>query len=158
MRIISITLAWATAINLVVLIMCGGGMAEEFPRFPVPITAIYPGDLIKDEMIVERAFTSSMPGSAAFVSERPMIIGHIARRLLLPGQMIPLNAVEEQKVVTRGNVVRVVVEDGAVSIVTYGTPLQSGTPGALIQVRNLDTGVTIRGIVQPDGSVRIQNG
>ena len=158
MRIISITLAGATAVNLVILIWCGGVIAEEFPRFPVPVTAIYPGDVIRDEMIVERSFTSSMPGAAAFVSERPMIVGHIARRLLLPGQMIPVNAVEEQKVVTRGNVVRVVVEDGAVSIVTYGTPLQSGVPGAMIQLRNLDTGITIRGIVQPDGSVRIQNG
>jgi flagella basal body P-ring formation protein FlgA len=28
----------------------------------------------------------------------------------------------------------------------------------VVQLRNLDTGVTIRGIVQQDGSVRIQNG
>ena len=47
---------------------------------------------------------------------------------------------------------------GALSIVTYGTSLQSGSPGALIQLRNLDTGVTVRGIIQSDGSVRIQNG
>jgi flagella basal body P-ring formation protein FlgA len=158
MRAISILLRWTTAFTLTASILCGGVMAEEPLRFPVPVTAIYPGDLIKDEMIIDRAFTPNMPGSAAFVSERPMVVGHIARRMLLPGQMIPINAVEEQKVVTRGNVVRVVVEDGALSIVTYGSPLQSGTPGSLIQLRNLDTGVTIRGIVQPDGSVRIQNG
>ena len=72
--------------------------------------------------------------------------------------MIPINALEEQKIVTRGNVVKVIIEDEALSIVTYGTSLQSGSPGALIQLRNLDTGVTIRGIIQPDGSVRIQNG
>ena len=59
---------------------------------------------------------------------------------------------------TRGNVVKVVVEDGALSIVTYASSLQSGSPGAMIQLRNLDTGVIIRGVVQQDGSVRIQNG
>jgi len=119
---------------------------------------IYPGDLIKEEMIIDRAFAPNMPGAAAFVSERPMAVGRIARRTLLPGQLIPINALEEQKIVTRGNVVKVVVEDGDLSIITYGSSLQSGSAGALIQLRNLDTGVIIRGIIQPDGSVRIQNG
>jgi flagella basal body P-ring formation protein FlgA len=72
--------------------------------------------------------------------------------------LIPINALEEQKVVTRGNVVKVLIEEDGLSIVTYGSSLQSGSAGTLIQLRNLDTGVTIRGIVQPDGSVRIQNG
>ena len=138
--------------------MAGGAMAAEPAQYPVPVTVIYPGDLIKEEMIVDRPFPMNMPGLAAFASERPMAVGRIARRALMPGQMIPLNALEEQKLVTRGNVVKVVMEDGGLTIVTYGSSLQSGTPGALIQLRNLDTGVTIRGIVQPDGSVRIQNG
>ena len=84
-----------------------------------------------------------------------MAVGHIARRTLLPGQLIPINAVEEQKIVTRGNVVKVVVEDGDLSIVTYGVVASVRRAGSLIQLRNLDTGVIIRGIVQPDGSVRI---
>jgi flagella basal body P-ring formation protein FlgA len=158
MRAISIAIRWIAALSLVALATCGAAIAEEPTRFPVPATAIYPGDLIREEMIIDRAFAPNMPGSAAFVSERPMAVGHIARRMLLPGQLIPINAVEEQKLVTRGNVVKVVIEDGALSIVTYGSSLQSGSPGALVQLRNLDTGVIIRGIVQPDGSVRIQNG
>ena len=92
--------------------MCGSAIAEEPARFPVPATAIYPGDLIKEEMIIDRAFAPNMPGAAAFVSERPMAVGRIARRTLLPGQLIPINALEEQKIVTRGNVVKVIVEDG----------------------------------------------
>jgi len=39
--------------------------------------------------------------------------------------------------------------------VAFGTALQSGSVGALVQVRNLDTGVTITGIVEGDGSVRV---
>ena len=39
-------------------------------RFPVPATTIYPGDLIKDEMIIERTFAPNMPGAAAFISDR----------------------------------------------------------------------------------------
>jgi flagellar basal body P-ring formation protein FlgA len=147
-----------TALVLVASLMSGGAIAEEPAHFPVPATAIYPGDTIKEEMIIDRAFAPNMPGAAAFVGERALVVGHVARRTLIPGQPIPINALEEQKVVTRGNVVKVVVEDGALSIVTYASSLQSASPGATIQLRNLDTGVIIRGVVQQDGSVRIQNG
>ena len=157
MRAISIVMRRLAAATLVV-VACGGALAEEPVRYPVPVTTIYPGDLIKDELLIDRTFAPNMQGSAAFINERPMAVGRIARRTLLPGQMIPINAVEEHKIVTRGNAVRVIVDDGALSIVTYGSPLQSGSPGNLIQLKNLDTGVIIRGIIQPDGSVRIQNG
>ena len=157
MRAISIVMRRLAAATLVV-VACGGALAEEPVRYPVPVTTIYPGDLIKEELLIDRTFAPNMQGSAAFINERPMAVGRIARRTLLPGQMIPINAVEEQKIVTRGNAVRVIVDDGALSIVTYGSPLQSGSPGNLIQLKNLDTGVIIRGIIQPDGSVRIQNG
>jgi flagella basal body P-ring formation protein FlgA len=158
MRAISIVVRRIAAAALVVFVVCDAATAEEPVRYPVPVTTIYPGDLIKDEMLIDRAFAPNMPGAAAFAGERPAVVGRTARRTLLPGQLIPNNAVEDQKVVNRGSVVKVVIEDGALSIVTYGSSLQSGGPGALIQLRNLDTGVTIRGIVQPDGSVRIQNG
>lgn len=147
-----------TILMLVASVMCGGATAEESAHFPVPVTAIYPGDVIKEEMIIDRAFAPNMPGAAAFVAERALAVGHIARRTLFAGQLIPINALEDQKVVTRGTVVKVVVEDGSLSIITYASSLQSGSPGTLIQLRNLDTGVIIRGIVQSDGSVRIQNG
>jgi flagella basal body P-ring formation protein FlgA len=158
MRAISIVTGWIATLALIASTWCGAAMAEEPVRLPVPATAMYPGDVIKDEMIIERSIAPNMPGLAAFISERPLAVGRIVRRMLFPGQLIPINALEEQKVVTRGNVVKVLIEDGALSIVTYGSSLQSGSPGALIQLRNLDTGVTIRGIVQPDGSVRIENG
>ncbi|MGY3617855.1 flagellar basal body P-ring formation chaperone FlgA [Bradyrhizobium sp. USDA 10063] len=136
----------------------GGAVAEESMHFPVPATVIYPGDMIKDELIIDRAFAPNMPGAAAFVANRASAVGRVARRTLVSGQPIPINALEEQKLVTRGNVVKVIVEDGSLSIVTYASSLQSGSPGTLIQLRNLDTGVIIRGVVQQDGSVRIQNG
>ena len=158
MRVIPVVMRRIVIVALAASVVVGSAMAQEPARFPVPATTIYPGDLIKDEMIIDRAFAPNIPGAAAFIKERPMVVGRVARRTLLPGQMIPINALEEQKIVTRGNVVKVIIEDGALSIVTYGTSLQSGSPGALIQLRNLDTGVTIRGIIQPDGSVRIQNG
>ena len=132
--------------------------AEESVRYPVPATAIYPGDVIRDEMIMERSFAPNIQGASAFISDRAALVGRIARRTLPAGYLIPINGLEDQKVVSRGSVVKVLVEDDGLVIVTYATSLQSGSPGMMVQLRNLDTGVTIRGIVQQDGSVRIQNG
>jgi flagella basal body P-ring formation protein FlgA len=158
MRAISIVVRRIAAVAVAVSVIGDGAKAEEPVRYPVPVTTIYPGDLIKDEMLIDRAFAPNMQGAAAFVGERLAVVGRTARRTLVPGQLIPNNAIEDLKAVNRGSVVKVVIEDGSLTIVTYGSSLQSGSPGALIQLRNLDTGVTIRGIVQPDGSVRIQNG
>jgi flagella basal body P-ring formation protein FlgA len=121
----------------------------------VPAVTIRPGEVIKEEMIAERAFASNLLGVALFVEARPGLLGRMARRTLLPGQPIPINAVEDSWSVARGAAVKIVVEDNGLSIVAYGAALQSGAAGSLIPVRNVDTGVIIRGIVEPDGSVRV---
>jgi flagella basal body P-ring formation protein FlgA len=132
-------------------------VAEE-KRLPVPAVSIRAGELIRDDMITERAFAPSLLGVAMFIEGRQVLVGRMARRALLPGQPIPSNAVEDPWTVARGAQVKVVVEDSGLSIVTYGAAMQSGAAGALIPVRNTDTGVIIRGIVQPDGTVKVVDG
>jgi flagella basal body P-ring formation protein FlgA len=107
---------------------------------------------------MDRNFAPNIQGASAFINDRASLVGRIARRTLLAGHLIPINGLEDLKAVTRGAVVKVLVEDDGLIIVTYATSLQSGSAGMMVQLRNLDTGVTIRGIVQQDGSVRIQNG
>ena len=145
------------AAGLLVLAFAGAAMGEE-RRLPVPAVTIRSGDVIKEEMIMERAFAPNLLGVAQFIEARPSLLGRMARRALLPGQPIPVNAVEDPWAVARGAVVKIVVEDNGLSIVTYGAALQSGAAGALIQVRNADTGVIIRGIVQPDGTIKVVDG
>ncbi len=147
------------SVLLASVMLAGGAMAaEEAVKFPVPATTIYPGDVIKDEMLMDRNFAPNIQGASAFINDRAALVGRVARRQLMAGHLIPINGLEEQKAVTRGAVVKVLVEDDGLVIVTYATSLQSASPGMMVQLRNLDTGVTIRGIVQQDGSVRIQNG
>lgn len=125
---------------------------------PVPATTISAGEVIREDALVERGFAPNMPGIEAFFDSKTFVVGRAARRTLLPGQPIPTNAVEDPRVVTRGVPVRVVVEDQGLMIIAYGVPLQSGGVGSLIRVRNVDTGVVVMGVVQPDGSIRISNG
>lgn len=143
----------------VLLILASARLAvAEEKRLPVPAVSIRAGELIRDDMITERAFATSLLGVAMFIEGRQVLVGRMARRALLPGQPIPSNAVEDPWTVARGAQVKVVVEDSGLSIVTYGSAMQSGAAGALIPVRNTDTGVVIRGIVQPDGTVKVVDG
>lgn len=142
---------------LLVLVAAADAAAEE-KRLPVPAVSIRAGELIRDDMITERAFAPNVLGVAMFIEARQILVGRMARRALLPGQPIPTNSVEDPWTVARGAMVKVVVEDSGLSIVTYGAAMQSGAAGALIPVRNTDTGVIIRGVVQPDGTVRVVDG
>jgi flagellar basal body P-ring formation protein FlgA len=142
---------------LLVAVLAPAATGEE-RRLPVPAVAIRPGEVIRDEMITERGFAPNLLGIAMFIEARPVLVGRMARRTLLPGQPIPSNAVEDPWTVARGAVVKVIVEDSGLSIVTYGSAMQSGAAGALITVRNTDTGVIIRGIVQPDGTIKVVDG
>jgi len=143
----------------VLLILASARLAvAEEKRLPVPAVSIRAGELIRDDMITERAFAPSLLGVAMFIEGRQVLVGRMARRALLPGQPIPSNAVEDPWTVARGAQVKVVVEDSGLSIVTYGAAMQSGAAGALIPVRNTDTGVIIRGVVQPDGTVKVVDG
>lgn len=135
-----------------------GPAAADERRLPVPAVAIRSGEVIRDDMITERAFASNLLGVALFIDGRPTLVGRMARRTLLPGQPIPTNAVEDPWAVARGATVKLIVEDSGLSIVTYGSAMQPGAVGALIPVRNTDTGVVIRGIVQPDGTIKVVDG
>ena len=133
-------------------------VAANQKNLPVPAATIPVGEIIREDALVERGFAPNMAGIEAFFDSKVFVVGRAARRTLLPGQPIPTNAVEDPRVVTRGVPVRVVVEDQGLVIIAYGMPLQSGTVGSLIRVRNVDTGVVVMGVVQPDGSIRINNG
>lgn len=122
---------------------------------PVPSVTIYPGDTIDESMLKDRTFPEGYRFRTAVIESPRVLVGKMARRTLLPGEAIPMNAVDDPKLVTRGVPTTVVFEEGGLSIVGVGTPLQSGSLGETIQVKNMDSGRIITGRVQADGKVRI---
>ncbi|HZH52849.1 MAG TPA: flagellar basal body P-ring formation chaperone FlgA [Microvirga sp.] len=130
------------------------GLAGQL-MLPVPTVTIYPGDLISESMLRERAFPQNFRARAAVIETPRALIGKVAKRTLLPGEAIPNNAVDDPKVVTRGTPTQVVFQENGLTITAVGTPLQDGSLGEQIRVRNADTGRIILGVVQADGRVRI---
>ncbi|KAB0264341.1 flagellar basal body P-ring formation chaperone FlgA [Microvirga brassicacearum] len=122
---------------------------------PVPTVTIYPGDIIDAAMLKDRLYPDTYRFRTAVIESPRVLIGKTVRRTLIPGEAIPMNSVDDPKVVTRGVPTTVVFEEAGLSITGVGTPLQSGIVGQSIQVKNIDSGRIIIGRVEADGKIRI---
>lgn len=147
--------SWAARFAASLWLACQAGTpaAAQDMQIPVPRAVIYPGVLLTDELLVERAFAPN--AAVGVISDRADLVGKIARITLLPGQPIGPGAVREEPVVKQGKPVRVVFESGGLVISTIAVALQAGVAGDMISLRNTDSGVTIKGAVQADGTVRV---
>lgn len=121
---------------------------------PVPSITVYPGETIKETVLVERTFPASARDLPVIV-DRGALVGKVARRTLLPGQLVPTSAVQDPKVVIRGEAVPLVFEADGVVITTVATPLESGGIGDRVRARNVDSGLVVVGIVSSDGALRV---
>ena len=148
---------------LILALLCGAlvygdlAPAAAAERRPVPAVTIYPGDTIREDMLTDQDFPDAV-ASSSFASNRTMLVGKVARRTLLPGQAIATNAVGEPRLVRIGALVRVVYKDDGLVIQAYAAALQNGAAGDMVSVRNSESGVTISGIVDADGSVHVGGG
>ena len=106
-------------------------------------------------MLTEQAFTDGTSVAYPVVASAGELVGKVARRTLLPGKLIARVAVGEPDIVNRGTIVRAVLSTAGLEMRTTVVALQSGALGAAIQVRNVDSGKVITGVVQADGTVRV---
>jgi len=133
-----------------------GALAQE-AALPTPRVVIYPGDVIRDDMLADRPAERVM-GIGPFVQMRSQLVGKMARRTLLPGAAIPLAGIDNPRLVANGAEIKLVYSEDGLTIVTVGEAMQDGAAGDVVKVRNSDSGVTVSGTVQPDGAVRVSGG
>jgi flagella basal body P-ring formation protein FlgA len=114
--------------------------------------------VIRDDMLADLPQGGVRDGGGPFVDDRALIVGKVARLTLLPGHAIPFAGVSNRKVVANGAEVRLIYSEGGLLIMTTGAALQDGSIGDVVRVRNSDSGVTVSGAVQPDGSVNVGGG
>ncbi|MGO9984524.1 MAG: flagellar basal body P-ring formation chaperone FlgA [Rhodomicrobium sp.] len=129
----------------------GGGSVA----YPVLKQMVYPGDIITDDMIAMKR-EAQLTGFGPVVTDRHMLAGKAARRALLPAQPIPKNAIREPYAILQGRTVTLFFQSGLITITGIATALESGSAGETVNARNTDTGIVIRALVQPDGTLRAQ--
>ncbi len=156
MRLTQVRLLLKVAIVLFAAV-CAVPSSAQDALVPTPKSVIYPGDIILDAMLVD-ASNVARDGSGPFVNSRSLIVGKAARLTLLPGHAIPFSGISNRKLVSNGAEVKLVFSEGDLVIMTTGSALQDGSIGDIVRVRNDDSGVTVSGAVQPDGSVQVSGG
>lgn len=129
--------------------------AAQIEWLPVAAVTIYPGDIITETMLAEGKFPEGTSVNRPVAVSNEEIVGMVARRTLLPGRLIPRNTVAVPDLIARGTIVPAIYEDRSLVITASVMALQAGALGAMIQVRNIESGKIIVGLVQPDGSVRV---
>lgn len=152
-----VRLGCAAALSLAALLLGFAAQplrAEEL-ELPVPRATIYPGEVIGGDQLVDRAFIARTVARASVFDGRDGLLGKVARRTLLPGQPIPVNAIRDPYVVTQGKNAVVVFELGGLVITSNATALQNGGIGEVVSLRNNDSGTVIKGTVAADGTVRV---
>lgn len=122
---------------------------------PVPTVTILQGDVLADELVAEERFVASEKVLRNYFTSREAVLGKVARRVLPKGHAIPINALREPHLFKEGERVVLVFKTGGLRIEASGVALQPGVLGSLVNVRNTDTGVVIRGLVQSNGSVQV---
>ena len=143
------------AAGLLLLAMAAHPVRAEELELPVPKSTIYPGEVIGEDLLVERAFIAHTVARTSVFEARQALIGKVARRTLLPGQPIPVNAIRDAYAVVQGKTAVVVFEVAGLVITSQATALQNAGVGEVVSVRNNDSGVTIKGTVASDGTVRV---
>lgn len=122
---------------------------------PVAAVTIAPGETVTADMLEERRFPAAVTGQHPVAVNAGQLIGKVARRTLFAGNLIPVTAVREAQPVTRGMAAEMRFEKDGLSITALGVPLESGVAGAVVRLKNADSGKIVSGIVQADGSVRV---
>ncbi|MGU3358998.1 flagellar basal body P-ring formation chaperone FlgA [Methylobacterium sp. M6A4_1b] len=136
------------------LALLAGPAAADDLLLPVPTVTIYPGDTIKAAMLRVQAYPDTFKARTAVVDAPMAIVGRVARRMLLPGEPVPVNAIDDPRLVSRGTPTQIVFEEQGLLITAVGAPLQNGGLGDVIRVRNTDTNRIVLGTVMADGRIR----
>ncbi len=142
-------LAWLV---LALLAPAGAGVVS----LPVPRVTIYPGDPVTPDLLRQRRFRQSAVRTLPVARLPQDVAGKVAKRTLLRGKLIPLHALREPHVVSKGQQVRVIYASGGLVITALATTLRSGAVGEVVPARNVDSGKLISGTVTLDGSLRLR--
>ena len=126
-------------------------LAEDAQRTVyVPASVIYPGDVITAGALVAGRTVRPTSSPPLFGENIDDLVGKVARRTLMRGELIPNSAVREQPLVMQGRPYKLTYHSDFVSIVGTGIPMKSAAVGEMVSVRNPDTGIIIKARVEPD--------
>lgn len=111
-------------------------------------TTISAADLI----LIKREITGL---DLAYYENKAQVSGHVAKRMIKPGEIIRPALITLPKLVERDELVTLIAETQGISVRMSGRALNSGARGKQIKVRNLSSKRIIEGVIVGKGLVKI---
>lgn len=127
-------------------------------QFVVPKHNIAYNQLIEANDVFLKYFSINPAAASRYVLNIGQIDGKVAKIILLKNHPILLSSLKEPIVVEQGKEVKLLVRNGGLLITSIGIPLQSGSVGDYIKVKNIDSGIIVSGTILKDGSVNVSMG
>lgn len=90
-----------------------------------------------------------------YFSDLKSIQGYTAKRSLANGTLLSPEMLKAPLLIQRGQTVTIAAESGSLSIKMNGKAMSDGSKGDIIRVKNLNSGRIVEGVVQNNGSVKI---
>ena len=125
-----------------------------YGEVPVSLKTVFRGQVINEADIkIENKDITNLSDVDLIQPEE--LIGKKARNNLSEGSVITRLSIECEKIISKGDKVKIVVESGAIRISTAGEALQDGAIGEMIFVKREGLQVKLHGRISTDGSVII---
>ncbi len=113
----------------------------------VTTTDLSPQEPIRADQIKVESYAGPIP-LHPFVADASKSVGFVPRRYIPSGSPLTEDMIEPQPEVERGDVVEVIVQNGAARVEAKGIAQQSGVTGEVIGVKNAKTGRPFRARVE----------
>jgi flagella basal body P-ring formation protein FlgA len=151
-RAASITLKTAAA----ALTLAAGVFSATAGELAVVTTrVVYPGETIDAALLNEVPLVRGNRNLPPIFQDSSLLYGKVATHTILPGRLIPTNAVRDAYLVEAGKPVDAQLVAGNMVIIITAVPLEPGAAGDVVKMRNIDSGRVFTGVVMSDGTVRV---
>lgn len=155
MSISKLTKIYVTIVFYVFGCLFSGCAFAAHVRFVVPTETIRYKEQINKHSLKYKMFAINPDAASRYVLDFSQIEGKVARGLLLKDHPILLSSLKDPVLVEQGKSIKLIVRGANLVITATGIPLQSGSAGDYIKVRNVDSGRTVSGTITKDGSVEV---
>lgn len=133
------------------------GRYDELAEVPVLKRSVRAGEVIKAEDIELRDYPKSRSRSDT-VLDVASLVGKSPERVISAGRPVRSMELEQPRVVKKNDLVKMVYNQGAMSISTSGQAMSDGIKGSMINVKNIASNKIVQAMVQDANTVVIGSG
>lgn len=129
--------------------------AQEAQLMPVPLRAIYPGEILESSNFTMKLFNVTPALRASYVFEQNQYERKEAVRTLAVGKPFLLQSIRTAEDVKKGQPTKAIYSSNTVEIQGTLVPLTGGSVGEVIEARNPASGGVVKAIVADGGTLLV---